>query len=189
MNETNYLNVTFNGWNKLIHYYGNQVTTLILQDCDLDDRQLHIIITGFRQLVYLDITSNRIVEAKALSQLCPSIRVLKVGPRLIGNISADIPIQPIVAGEGRLVTEIYLQGFLSHNLSLVSSMTNLRKLSIRFMKPLFDDTNMSNCFSVIGQLKHLRSLEIYQVSFRDTHKLNSNTYSPCSTTPTTVIWY
>ena len=164
MQEKDYMNVTLNGWNRLIEHYGNQVTALTLQDCDLDDRQLQIVIKGFRRLKYFDISSNRIGEATALSQICDGIEVLKVGPRLIGNnVSADIPIESIVAGPGRLVSQLYLQGFLNSNLSLVSQMNNLTKLNIRFMKPLFEDISIINCFAAIGRIKTLECIEIFQV--------------------------
>ena len=165
MLEKDYMNVTMHGWNRLIEIYGNQLTYLTLQDCDIDDQQLQIIVEGFRRLKYLDVSSNRIGDATALKQICEGIEVLKVGPRLIGNnVSADIPIESILAGHGRFVSELYLQGFLHSNLSLVSQMHNLTKLTIRFMKPLFEDLNMANCFAAIGRINTLRCLEIYQVN-------------------------
>lgn len=158
------MNVTVNGWNRLIEMYGNQVTKLTLRECDLDDHQLEIIIMGFRCLTYLDISSNRIGVAGALSRICPTIEILKVGPRLIGNnVSADIPIEKIIAGPARYVTELSIQGFLSSKLTLISHLCCLTKLTIRFMKPLFDDINITNCFAAIGRLRSLRCLEIYQV--------------------------
>jgi len=161
------MNVTFNGWNRLIQHYGQQVTVLTLQDCDLDDHQLQIVIDGFHRLKYLDVSSNRIAKATALSQICECIQVLKVGPRLMGNnVSSDIPVEPIVAGNGRYVRELYLQGFLNSQLSLISQLNNLTKLTIRFMKPLFEDTSIANCFGAIGRIHSLLSLEIYQVGCR-----------------------
>lgn len=140
------------------------MTSLTLQDCELDDYQFKIIIDGFRQLKYLDISSNRMEEANALAEICSGIEILKVGPRLISNnVSADIPMKPIVTGHGRFVNELYIQGFLSTKLESISQMNNLSKLVIRFIKPLFDDINISNCFNSIGQLNSLRCLEIYQV--------------------------
>src|SRR5699024_10994085 len=115
------------------------------------------------RLKHLDISSNRIVEATALADLCPGVEVLRVGPRLIGGISTKIPLQPIVAGAGRLVTDLYLQGFLSPHLPLLARMSNLRRLTIRFMKPMFDNFDLSSCFGAIGELQGLQSLEIYQV--------------------------
>lgn len=158
------MNVTVSGWKQLTDNYGGQVSALTLQDCDLDEAQLALVIAGFRKLTYLDISSNRIGKATALKDLCATIRVLKVGPRLIGNnVAADIPIESILAGAGRNVSELYLQGFLSGKLSLVGQMPNLVKLTIRFMKPLFEDQSIIDCFAAIGRIHTLTCLEIYQV--------------------------
>lgn len=188
--------MTFNGWSKLIQFYGNQMTTLILQDCDLDDHQLEMIVNGFRKLQHLDVSNNRITDAKALTDICDDIRVLKIGPRLLGNnVSADIPIQSVVAGAGRFVTELHLQGFLSPELSLVCSMPHLTKLVIRFMKPLFDDSNSVDYFSSIGLIPTLQCLEIYQVSVAFLLQLEMISFgfffvesSSNSTIHTTVTW-
>lgn len=162
------MNVTVNGWSRLIAHYGTQMRALTLQECDLDDAQLAIVVGGFVRLQYLDVSSNRINEATALRSLCPGLRVLKVGPRLIGsNVSADIPILPIVEGRGgRELRELHLQGFLSPKLARVAEMEHLERLSIRFMKPLFEDAALSgSVFAAIGRLSRLKCLEIYQVCF------------------------
>lgn len=145
--------------------FGNQVTSLTLQDCELDDYHLAIIVNGFRKLQFLDISGNRISNSAALGGIASTIRVLKVGPRLTGNSAIiDIPIESVVSGSGRNVTELDIQGFLTANLFLVSTMSNLTKLVIRFMKPLFDEASQLDCFSAISNLHQLECLEIHQVS-------------------------
>ncbi|KAH9392993.1 hypothetical protein TYRP_006092 [Tyrophagus putrescentiae] len=124
LHEKDYLNVTVRGWSRLIDHFGRQLTQLTLSDCDLDDDQLAIVVGGFRSLLYLDLSSNRLGEARPLRDLPPGLRVLKVGPRL---------------GAGREVRELHLQGFLCRQLERLAEMRALERLTIRFMKPLFED--------------------------------------------------
>ncbi len=157
--------MTVRGWSRLIDHFGRQLTQLTLSDCDLDDDQLAIVVGGFRSLLYLDLSSNRLGEARPLRDLPPGLRVLKVGPRLVGGGSpiATIPIEHILEGAGREVRELHLQGFLCRQLERLAEMRALERLTIRFMKPLFEDAAVSGCFAAIGRLSSLKCLEIYQV--------------------------
>lgn len=163
MDDFFYLNVTDHGWQELIATYGEQVTKLVLQDCDLDDKQLDIIIRGFTRLVYLDISGNHIINSEPLKHICKTIEVIKIGPRLISdNNSNELPLNSLLSGNGRKVKELYIQGFLSQQISCVSRFYQLNRLVIKFIKPLFDEQDM-DVFSSISGIKTLESLEIYQV--------------------------
>lgn len=167
MNDNNFINLTFNGWTKLINSYGHQLTTLILQECDIDDNQLAIIINGFRRLVYLDITNNRLVNSYALCNLPSTIKYLNVGSKISGYISYHfryIPMEPIAAGYGRLITELHLQGIIDEKFILINQLKNLKKLTIHFIKPVID-VDTIEYFSAIQHLNNLESLEIYQVRY------------------------
>jgi Leucine-rich repeat (LRR) protein len=147
----------------MIATYGKRVTKLVLQDCDLDDKQLDIIISGFTKLVYLDISGNHIINSEPLKRICDTIQVIKIGPRLISdNISIKLPLNSIVSGNGRKVKELHIQGFLTQQISCVSKLIHLNTLVIKFIKPLFDDQDM-DYFSAISAIKTLQCLEIYQV--------------------------
>lgn len=174
--EKDYLNVTVRGWKRLIDHFGNQLTQLTLSDCDLDDDQLAIVVGGFKTLLYLDLSGNRLAEARPLRDLPHGLRVLRVGPRLKVRSStgitstASIPIEHILNEAGKEVRELHLQGLLCRQVERLAEMQGLEKLSIRFMCD--DPAVVSSCLAVIGRIHSLKSLEIIQVNCLPDHSSN-----------------
>lgn len=178
MDESNHINLTYNGWQRMITTFGQQIHTLILKDCQIDERQLAIIINGFRQLIRLDITDNRLEQATALSNLSSTIRSLSLGNYLSSettiindnhnhnhNDVQYIPILSIVSGPGcQSITELFVQGYIDNQFPLIERMKQLQRLTIHFWRTLFDEHDSIQCLSSIRHLSQLRCLEIYHVS-------------------------
>lgn len=147
------------------------MTDLTLHDCDLDDNHLALVVIGFRRLRYLDIGGNRLVTSAALAQLCPSIEVLKVGSKLTGPSAHPmgvVPIEQIVAGQGRYLRELHVQGFLDAQLARLADMPHLTKLVLRFVRPAFDDpTTCGQHLAFLGRCHRLTTLEVYQHNAHD----------------------
>lgn len=173
MHESNHINLTYNGWQRLIHSYGQQIHTLILKDCHIDERQLAIIVDGFRQLIRLDITDNRLEQASALRNLSPTIRSLSLGNHFASEMAIHdyhndihyIPLSSIVSGSGCYsITELFVQGYLDNQFPRIVQMKQLQHLTIHFWRTLFDEHDSIQCLSSIRHLSQLQSLEIYHVS-------------------------
>ena len=159
------MNVTENGWRQLVSAFGRQLTKLVITDCDLDTKQLDIIVNGFERLDFLDITGNHIRNYDCLKNICDTIQVIKLGPRLINgdNQALELPLESLMAGNGRYVKELHIQGFLTRQLSNISNFKQLNRLVVKFIKPLFGDQDLE-FFNSVSSFKTLECLEIYEVN-------------------------
>ena len=159
-----YMNVTDKGWRQLVSAFGDQLTKLSITDCDLDSKQLDIIIDGFRRLEFLDIIGNHIRNYECLKNICETIKVIKLGPRLNNgdNQPLELPLEWLMAGNGCKVKELHIQGFLTQQLSNISSFKQLNRLVVKFIKPLFGDQDLE-FFNSVSSFKALECLEIYEV--------------------------
>ena len=160
-----YMNVTDNGWRQLVSAFGQQLSRLVVKDCDIDDKQLDIIINGFRKLVVLDISGNHIKSCEPLKKICDTIRVIKLGPRLTNgeNISIEMPLNSLIKGNGSQIQELHIQGILTRQLSCISRFSHLNRLVLKFVKPMFSDDHDLDIFSSIASIKRLECLELYEV--------------------------
>lgn len=150
---------------------------MILEDCDLENYHLSLIVQSFRNVRHLNVANNsEITNFVALKDLSESIEVLKLGPKL--SVSSkrnralynyEMPIDEILAGNGRNVHQLQLQGCLTPKLTRLKHLSRLEHLVIKYASfSLVEDIfnlEVEILTSAASKLKQLRHLHLYQVNY------------------------
>ena len=161
-----YMNATNFGWQTLVTAFGQQLTKLVITDCEIDDKQLDIIVNGFRKLKFLDITGNPIRNYDCLANICDTIEVIKLGASLIHEDYQflEAPLEPLMTGNGLQIKELHIQGFLTPQLFGISNFSQLNTLVVKFKKvrTLFGFPD-SEFFRSLSSMKSLECVELYEV--------------------------
>ena len=72
------------GWRRLLTGFEQQITRLVLEDCDLDNEHFKLLVDRCKVLEHLNVSNNSQINdySPLRTHISPHIRVLKVGPKL-----------------------------------------------------------------------------------------------------------
>lgn len=172
-NDFGFQSVTQLGWQNLTVNYGRQLSTLILEDCDLENHHLALIVKSFSNLRHLNILNNsEINNFTPLSNLSKTIEVLKIGPKLHSinkpyQLNHEIPVEQILLAKN--IRLLNLQGYLTPKLLALSRLPNLVHLTLNYVSfSVFENIfnkEMDILIALITNFKRLTELNLYQVSY------------------------
>lgn len=141
----------------------------------MENYHLGLIVQAFVNLRHLNVANNsEITNFSALSRLCQSIEVLKLGPKLSVNskknralYNYEMPIEEIVSGNGLNINHLQLQGCLTPKLTQLEQLTRLDHLVIKYasfssVEDIFS-LEVEILTSAAAKLKQVRQLDLYQV--------------------------
>ena len=174
-NDFGFHNVTQIGWQNLALRYNDQLSELILEDCDLENYHLALIVQSFVSLNHLNVANNsEITNFSPLTKLSQSIKVLKLGPKLsVGSkknrslYNYEMPIDEILSGSGQNIQQLQLQGCLTHKLIRLEKLNLLEHLIIKYASfSSIDDLfslETEILINTVSKLNKIKRLDLYQV--------------------------
>lgn len=173
-NDFGFQNLTEVGWQILAKGYTG-LRSLILEDCDLENYNLELIVTSFRQLGTLNIANNsEITNFSCLTNLPCTLEELRLGPKLSVDFKKngvlfhhEMPIDAIVSNGALKLRCLQLQGCLSPKLTQLQYLPSLETLILKYasfssVEDIFTlETEILT--SAASCLKQIKALELYQV--------------------------